>query len=94
MLEPYILEQCKIDMGILCLKISNLEHAIRKAEEIIAESQREHIYGGKGQRDDFNHRISLYSKIYIRLKIIIWNCFETLNQLNGIPSIIPNDPLP
>ena len=45
-------------------------------DEIIAESQREHIYGGKGQRDDFNHRISLYSKIYIRLKIIIWKLFK------------------
>ena len=39
MIDNYTLEQCKKDKEILQLKIKNLEHGIRQAEVMIAESQ-------------------------------------------------------
>ena len=45
-------------------------------DEIIAKSQRDHIYGGKGQRDDFKYFIPLYKKIFLQLKIFIWKILK------------------
>ena len=39
MIEVYTLEQCKRDKEILEVKIRNLEYAIKKSEEMIAESK-------------------------------------------------------
>ena len=39
MIDNYTLEQCKMDKQILQIKISNLEHGIKQAEGMIAESK-------------------------------------------------------
>ena len=39
MIDSYTLEQCKRDKEILEVKISNLEHAIKQSEAMIAESK-------------------------------------------------------
>ena len=39
MLDDFTLEQCKNNKEILQLKIKNLEHGIKEAETMIAESQ-------------------------------------------------------
>ena len=39
MIDAYIFEQCKENKDVLQLKITNLEHAIKQSEAIIAESQ-------------------------------------------------------
>ena len=38
MIDNFTLEQCKKDRKILQLKIKNLEHGIKEAERMIAES--------------------------------------------------------
>tara|TARA_Y100001968_G_C19441352_1_gene762705 strand:+ start:1916 stop:2116 length:201 start_codon:yes stop_codon:yes gene_type:complete len=38
MIDDFTLEQCKRDRQILLLKIKNLEHGIKEAEKLIAES--------------------------------------------------------
>jgi len=38
MIDDFTLEQCKKDREILQLKIKNLEHGIKEAERMIAES--------------------------------------------------------
>ncbi len=39
MIDDFTLDQCKRDRGILQLKIKNLEHGIKEAEKLIAESE-------------------------------------------------------
>tara|TARA_Y100001968_G_scaffold149718_1_gene136938 strand:+ start:456 stop:656 length:201 start_codon:yes stop_codon:yes gene_type:complete len=39
MIDDFTIEQCKKDREILQLKINNLEHGIKEAEKMIAESQ-------------------------------------------------------
>ena len=39
MIDAYTLEQCKKDLEILKLKITNIEHAIKQSEAMIVESQ-------------------------------------------------------
>tara|TARA_B100000965_G_scaffold406771_1_gene448327 strand:- start:1092 stop:1292 length:201 start_codon:yes stop_codon:yes gene_type:complete len=39
MIDEFTFEQCKKDSEILQLKIKNLEHGIKEAENMIAESQ-------------------------------------------------------
>ena len=39
MIDDFTLEECKNDKEILHLKIKNLEHGIREAEIMIAESK-------------------------------------------------------
>ena len=39
MIDDFTLSQCKKDRGILQLKIENLEHGIKEAEKMIAESR-------------------------------------------------------
>ena len=39
MIDDFTLEQCKKDRKILQLKIKNLEHGIKEAERMIAESK-------------------------------------------------------
>ena len=39
MIDSYTFDQCKNNDDILHLKIGNLEHAIKEAEEMIAESR-------------------------------------------------------
>ena len=38
MIDDFTLEQCRKDKDILKLKIENLEHGIKEAEKMIAES--------------------------------------------------------
>ena len=38
MIDDFTLEQCRKDKDILQLKIKNLEHGIKEAEKMIAES--------------------------------------------------------
>ena len=39
MIDQFTFEQCKINKDILQLKINNLEHCVKQAEDLIAESQ-------------------------------------------------------
>ena len=39
MIDEFTFDQCKKDREILKLKIENLEHGIKEAEKMIAESQ-------------------------------------------------------
>ena len=39
MIDDFTLEQCKKEKEILQLKINNLEHVIKEAEKMIAESK-------------------------------------------------------
>ena len=39
MIDNFTLEQCRKDREILQLKIKNLEHGIKEAEKMIAESK-------------------------------------------------------
>ena len=39
MIDNFTQEHCKKDKAILLLKIKNLEHSIKEAEKIIAESK-------------------------------------------------------
>ena len=41
-------------------------------DDLIIESQRKHIYGGKGMRDDANHSLHFYNKIINKIKIYLW----------------------
>ena len=39
MIDPYTLEQCKLNKGILQTKIRNIVHAIEQSEAMISESR-------------------------------------------------------
>ena len=41
-------------------------------DELIIASQRKHIYGGKGMRDDANYSLPFYRKISKKIKIFMW----------------------
>ena len=45
-------------------------------DEVLVESQRTNIYGGKGIKDDLNHKYPLYKKIFFQIKIIIWKIIK------------------
>ena len=63
------------DFRVAKLLYENLPQT-KWVDEIIVESQRNNIYGGKGVKDDLDHTYSFYNKFFLQIKIIIWKIFK------------------
>jgi len=63
------------DFRVAKLLYENLPQT-KWVDEIIIESQRNNIYGGKGVKDDLDHTYSFYNKFFLQIKIIIWKIFK------------------